>query len=176
MEKKRIGFELKKITTRMKRILDLQCADSREPITGVQGWIVAYVCNNPDRDVFQRDIEEMFRIRRSTATGILNGMQAAGLISRRAVDYDALPVRVHDCGLAEKFSLLCCELSAVAIRVGQSEFFAFLRFRVDIFRVLRYTTCRSSFYPPSRFGRKARGLHIGRRRSRLLLFCYPSTL
>ena len=37
MEKKRIGFELKKITTRMKRILDLQCADSREPITGVQG-------------------------------------------------------------------------------------------------------------------------------------------
>ena len=89
MEKKRIGFELKKITTRMKRILDLQCADSREPITGVQGWIVAYVCNNPDRDVFQRDIEEMFRIRRSTATGILNGMQAAGLISRRAMDYDA---------------------------------------------------------------------------------------
>lgn len=89
MEKKRIGFELKKITTRMKRILDLQCADSREPITGVQGWIVAYVCNNPDRDVFQRDIEEMFRIRRSTATGILNGMQAAGLILRRAVDYDA---------------------------------------------------------------------------------------
>lgn len=89
MKKKRIGFELKKITTRMKRILDLQCADSREPITGVQGWIVAYVCNNPDRDVFQRDIEEMFRIRRSTATGILNGMQAAGLISRRAVDYDA---------------------------------------------------------------------------------------
>ncbi|HIU83172.1 MAG TPA: MarR family transcriptional regulator [Candidatus Faecicola pullistercoris] len=89
MEKKRIGFELKKITTRMKRILDLQCADSREPITGVQGWIVAYVCNNPDRDVFQRDIEEMFRIRRSTATGILNGMQAAGLIFRRAVDYDA---------------------------------------------------------------------------------------
>lgn len=89
MEKKRIGFELKKITTRMKRILDLQCADSREPITGVQGWIVAYVCNNPDRDVFQRDIEEMFRIRRSTATGILNGMQAAGLISRMAVDYDA---------------------------------------------------------------------------------------
>ena len=89
MENKRIGFELKKITTRMKRILDLQCADSREPITGVQGWIVAYVCNNPDRDVFQRDIEEMFRIRRSTATGILNGMQAAGLIFRRAVDYDA---------------------------------------------------------------------------------------
>lgn len=89
MEKKRIGFELKKITTRMKRILDLQCADSREPITGVQGWIVAYVCNNSDRDVFQRDIEEMFRIRRSTATGILNGMQAAGLIFRRAVDYDA---------------------------------------------------------------------------------------
>ena len=50
---------------------------------------MAYVCNNPDRDVFQRDIEEMFRIRRSTATGILNGMQAAGLIFRRAVDYDA---------------------------------------------------------------------------------------
>lgn len=103
MEKKRIGFELKKITTRMKRILDLQCADSREPITGVQGWIVAYVCNNPDRDVFQRDIEEMFRIRRSTATGILNGMQAAGLISRRAVDYDA---RLKKIVLTEKAVIL----------------------------------------------------------------------
>lgn len=103
MEKKRIGFELKKITTRMKRILDLQCADSREPITGVQGWIVAYVCNNSDRDVFQRDIEEMFRIRRSTATGILNGMQAAGLISRRAVDYDA---RLKKIVLTEKAVIL----------------------------------------------------------------------
>lgn len=38
---------------------------------------------------FQRDIEEKFEIRRSTATGIINLMEKNGLIIREKVDYDA---------------------------------------------------------------------------------------
>ncbi len=40
-------------------------------------------------DVFQRDLEARFNIRRSTATGILKLMEKNGLIVRETVEYDA---------------------------------------------------------------------------------------
>ncbi len=41
------------------------------------------------QDVFQRDLEREFSIRRSTATGLLQLMEKKGLIVREAVPYDA---------------------------------------------------------------------------------------
>lgn len=39
-------------------------------------------------DRFQRDVETFFRIRRSTATGILNLMESHGLLRREPVERD----------------------------------------------------------------------------------------
>jgi len=55
----------------------------------MHGWVIHYLVENRDRDVFQRDLEEQFTVRRSTATKILQLMERNGLIVRRAVDYDA---------------------------------------------------------------------------------------
>ena len=41
------------------------------------------------KDIFQRDIEEEFSVRRSTATGILQLMEKNNLIKREPVSYDA---------------------------------------------------------------------------------------
>ena len=56
--------------------------------TGMQGWIIGFLHRNEDRDMFQRDVEAEFNIRRSTATGILQLMEKTAS-SAGAVAYDA---------------------------------------------------------------------------------------
>lgn len=58
-------------------------------ITMMRGHIIAYLFLNRDRDVFQRDIEQEFDIRRPTATKLLQSMEKNGLITKLDVDYDA---------------------------------------------------------------------------------------
>ena len=41
------------------------------------------------RDVYQKDIEKEFRVRRSTATGMLQLMEKNGFIRRQSVEHDA---------------------------------------------------------------------------------------
>ncbi|MCL2320975.1 MAG: MarR family winged helix-turn-helix transcriptional regulator [Oscillospiraceae bacterium] len=55
----------------------------------MQGFIIGYLCSHNDCDVYQRDIEAEFKIRRSTATGILQLMEKNGLIERKLVSCDA---------------------------------------------------------------------------------------
>ena len=44
---------------------------------------------NAEKDVFQRDIEAEFQIRRSTASEVLQAMEGGGLLRREPVGYDA---------------------------------------------------------------------------------------
>nr|WP_306286949.1 MarR family transcriptional regulator [Neglectibacter timonensis] len=55
----------------------------------MHGWVIGYLYENRNRDVFQRDLQEQFSIRRSTVTGILQLMEKNGLITRQSVDEDA---------------------------------------------------------------------------------------
>ena len=57
--------------------------------TGMHGYIICYLKDNNNRDLFQKDVEQNFSMRRSTATAILQLMEKNGLIERKAVDYDA---------------------------------------------------------------------------------------
>ena len=45
--------------------------------------------NRNGRDVYQRDIEQWFNIRRSSVTALLQGMEQDGFITRCAVEKDA---------------------------------------------------------------------------------------
>lgn len=47
------------------------------PDKGVRGWAIDYFYENRDRDIYQRDFEEKFQIRRSTASNILKLMEAS---------------------------------------------------------------------------------------------------
>ncbi len=60
-----------------------------EDIKGINGWAIAYFYENREKDVFQKDFEEQFSIRRSTASVILKTMEQKGLISRVNVESDA---------------------------------------------------------------------------------------
>lgn len=61
-----------------------------EGLTGVQGLVVDYLYKQGrDKELFQRDVEKEFNIRRSTATGVLQLLERDGFITRESVAQDA---------------------------------------------------------------------------------------
>ena len=60
-----------------------------EDITAMHGWILAFLYECRDREVFQRDVERAFSITRSTVTNILQLMEKKGYIRRVSVPQDA---------------------------------------------------------------------------------------
>ena len=59
-------------------------------LTRSQVWVIRYISEEGEKgDIYQRDLEKAFNIRRSTATGILQLMEKKGLIERLPVPRDA---------------------------------------------------------------------------------------
>lgn len=87
---KHIGFEIRTLSNLIKRQFD-QSSNKKEidNLTGTNGWVIGYLANNQHRDIFQKDLELEFSIRRSTASKILQLMEKKGFIKREAVEYDA---------------------------------------------------------------------------------------
>lgn len=60
-----------------------------EKTTGKNSWIIMFLMEHSNEDIFQKDIEHIFSIRRSTASNMLKLMEKKGYIRREPVDYDA---------------------------------------------------------------------------------------
>lgn len=103
-----IGHEVKTLSNLIKRHIDASAANSvRKDLTGMQTWIIRYIYERQNKEeVFQRDIEKQFQIRRSTATEILQLMEKHKLIERYPVEYDARLKKIVLTEQAEKVHLL----------------------------------------------------------------------
>lgn len=89
-EKTRVGFEVKTLANMLRRRVDkLESRRGIDGVTSTQGRVIGFIIRKNGEDVFQRDLEEEFSIRRSTATNILQLMERNGFIKRQSVDYDA---------------------------------------------------------------------------------------
>lgn len=89
-KEKYIGMELSKINNMLRR--DFARADIKKEVedaTGKNSWIIGYLAENSDKEIFQRDIEEQFLIRRSTVSNMIQLMEKKGYITRESVSYDA---------------------------------------------------------------------------------------
>lgn len=86
-----VCFELRALSHMIKRNLDgvLFKSNDEYRLTSVQGWVIKYLCDHESSDVFQRDLEIAFSVRRSTMTSVLQLMEKNGLIKRLPVEYDA---------------------------------------------------------------------------------------
>ena len=81
-----VGFIVKSLSNLFKR----QILQTNFELTGMQGWIIAYLYENGrNKNIYQKDIETFFKIRRSTVTGILKLMEKNGLLTRESVPSDA---------------------------------------------------------------------------------------
>lgn len=88
-ERRYIGFEIKLADNLIKRKLEATKPKELDASTGCHSWALRFFAENADRDIFQKDFEERFFIRRSTATKILQLMEKNGLIERVKVESDA---------------------------------------------------------------------------------------
>ena len=74
-----------KLSNKLRRKLDM--LSSRKDFSGSQGRTLHFLLAQTD-DIFQKDIEEEYSIRPSTATELLKQMEKNGLILREKVHYD----------------------------------------------------------------------------------------
>lgn len=93
---KMLGGKLHLLTRLMHRRMEADRAESgKDWKSAPQGWLIHYLYDHRDEDVYQRDIERVFQIRRSSVTGILKNMEKIGLITREAVEGDARLKRIR---------------------------------------------------------------------------------
>jgi len=89
-----IGHEIKILSNLIRRHISANAEKNsdtdvyRDELTGMQSFIIRYLYNNESKEIFQRDIEKKFNIRRSTATVILQLMEKRELIEKVSVSYD----------------------------------------------------------------------------------------
>ena len=95
-QEEELGFQIHALSRMIRRQTDkiaFQSSGEEEnnPVPGnaQHGWIIGYLYHHQDRDIYQRDLQEAFRIRRSTVTGILQQMEKNGMVTRSSVENDA---------------------------------------------------------------------------------------
>lgn len=90
MEKIWFGLELRSLNNLIRRYFEFASHRKEiETVTGNNGWIIRYLAENKDKDVYQKDLEEQFTVTRSTTSKVLRLMEQKGLIRRQAVNRDA---------------------------------------------------------------------------------------
>lgn len=82
-----IGFRVRTLSVAIKRAVHAGKPSGK--CTGTHGWVIGYLYDNRYRDVYQRDIEKQFSVRRPTMTAILQLMEKNGLLERVRDENDA---------------------------------------------------------------------------------------
>lgn len=87
--KRSVCMEIKGINNLVHQELNNAKGRPPHPGTMMQKLFLGYLDAHRDRDVYQKDLEAAFHIRRSTASGILQIMVRDGLLVREPVEGDA---------------------------------------------------------------------------------------
>ena len=100
-QQRAIGFEIKCVSNMIRRKLDTTFSSPEfDGLTGTQNAMMGYIMDHEEtQDIFQKDIEEEFNIRRSSATVMLQGLEQRGYIRRTQIEKDA---RLKKIELTEK--------------------------------------------------------------------------
>ena len=90
MDNKKVFLEMRMTHNAVSAYLNRQMhCEAMGDMTMLHGRIIKHLCDHDQEDVYQRDIEALLAVRRSTATAILKCMEKNGLITRISVSSDA---------------------------------------------------------------------------------------
>lgn len=85
-----VGFEIHRTEHMMSRKLEAKVKElGIDEVTLTHGWIIRFLYENRDKDIYQKDIEKYFLVGRSTVTNSIKLMEKRGLIRREFVECDA---------------------------------------------------------------------------------------
>lgn len=83
-----VGRMINSLSHQLKRQMCI--LEEESGLTNMQSLVLHYIAfQTVERDLYQKDVEKAFQIRRSTATGILQFLEKEGYIYRESVDRDA---------------------------------------------------------------------------------------
>ena len=86
----RIGWQIRVISNLIKReVGNGGCEQYRDELTGNNMFIIGYLAKHKNEDVFQKDLEAFFSVRRSTMSTIILRMEQKGFLARESVSHDA---------------------------------------------------------------------------------------
>lgn len=83
-----LGLEVRILSNMIYNKLN-QMTMETENLTIHQCWILQHLTDNAGREIYQKDIEQLFSIKRSTANQMLRTMESRGFIRRTVSDEDA---------------------------------------------------------------------------------------
>ena len=87
---RKIGPEIHCTDLKLSRNLSAHVRKSGvDEVTMMHGWIIRYLYENREQDIFQKDIEQRFAVGRSTVTNLLQLMEKKGFVRRESVKQDA---------------------------------------------------------------------------------------
>ena len=85
MNDNKVLYEIKSLEKMLVRELinnsDIKDKENLLP-TPTQCQIIAYILNNKNKDIYQKDLEKVLNLRRATVSGVLHTMEKNGLIKR----------------------------------------------------------------------------------------------
>ena len=96
LSNRQLGFELKAANNMIRRKMEAIFAQQEGyELNGMQGPLLGYLYHKSrNGDVYQKDVEREFRIRRSTATVMLQSLEQKGYLVRVASTEDARLKRI----------------------------------------------------------------------------------
>ncbi|AGA69025.1 transcriptional regulator [Desulfitobacterium dichloroeliminans LMG P-21439] len=90
MSREGIAFKIRSLTHLCKRYaVNSDHFQFEKSITATNIWIIDYLIEHMDEDIYQKDLETMFTVNRSTTSKVIKLMEQKGLIERQAVPNDA---------------------------------------------------------------------------------------
>lgn len=133
MSEKKISLELKSLMNTMARYTARERCAPPGKFTEMHAEIMVYLLNTKERTIVQKDLEEVFTIRKSTASRMLHLMEHRGLIERVTTSDDARQKHIVPTQRAyeirERIQLTQAKFETV-LRAGISEEELYVFFRV----------------------------------------------
>ena len=89
-ERIHVGHQVHRIDRSISKLLEMRVKEEGlDEIALMHGWILRYLYEHQDKEIYQKDIEKEFSINRSTTSEMLKLMCKKGMIEREEVEYDA---------------------------------------------------------------------------------------
>ncbi|MGD1822326.1 MAG: MarR family winged helix-turn-helix transcriptional regulator [Pleomorphochaeta sp.] len=86
---KSASCELRRLTNHVRRkLMTFKGDKNNKRQTSSHYYIINYIASKGNEDVFQRDIDKRFSLRRPTTTEILKLMERNGLVTKKSVEND----------------------------------------------------------------------------------------
>lgn len=94
-DERRVGYQLKALDHMFRRDMEANIRKNGfEGMSMINVWIIDYLAHSEEKDIFQKDIEKIFKIGKSSIAGTLKTMEEKEFIVRQSVKGDARLKRV----------------------------------------------------------------------------------